>query len=134
MAAWTRPLASDDSGHSPDTAERRRARQLVTRGGFGRWLASAVLAGAEVLGRDLVEELLELVHDLLGVLDLVLELDRGLGDHVLGGEDRRTGADGEGEGVGGPRVDVDLAPVDRQGDRRVEGVLPQLGDRDARAR
>jgi hypothetical protein len=40
------------------------------------------------LGRDLVQELLELVDDLFGVLDLVLELDRALLDHVLGGEDR----------------------------------------------
>ena len=43
----------------------------------------------EVLGRDLVQELLELVHDLFGVLRLLLELDRALLDHVLGGEDRR---------------------------------------------
>ena len=41
----------------------------------------------------------------------MLELDGGLGDHVLGGEDRRAGADSEGEGVGGPRVDRDLATV-----------------------
>ena len=92
-----------------------------------------LLAGLEVLGRDLVEELLELVHDLLRVLDLVLELDRGLGDHVLGGEDRGAGADGEGERVGRARVDLDLAAVDRQRDRGVERVLAQLGDRDARA-
>ena len=73
-----------------------------------------LLAGLEVLGRDLVEELLELVHDLLGVLDLVLELDRGLGDHVLGGEDRGAGAHGERERVAGARVDLDLAAVDRR--------------------
>src|SRR5258708_7777357 len=42
----------------------------------------------EVLRGDLVEELLEAVDDLLGVLDLVLELDRRLGDDLLGGEDR----------------------------------------------
>ena len=64
---------------------------LARDAGVSRLLAAAL----EVLGRDLVEELLELVHDLLGVLDLVLELDRGLGDDVLGGEDRRAGADGE---------------------------------------
>ena len=69
---------------------------------------SSVLAG-EVLGRDVVEEVLELLDDLLGVLDLVLELDRGLLDHVLGGEDRGAGAHGEREGVGGARVDLDLA-------------------------
>ena len=95
--------------------------------------ASAVLAGAEVLGRDLVEELLELVHDLLGVLDLVLELDRGLGDHVLGGEDRRARPDRQRERVARPRVDLDLAAVHRQRDRRVERVLAQLRDGDAGA-
>ena len=44
-------------------------------------------ARGKVFGRDLVEELLELVHDLLGVLDLVLELDRALLDDLFrGGE------------------------------------------------
>ena len=51
----------------------------------------------EVLGRDLVEELLEAVDDLLGVLDLVLELDRRLLDHLLGREDRRRAADRAGD-------------------------------------
>ena len=97
-------------------------------------LACAVLAAGEVLGRDVVEEVLELLDDLLGVLDLVLELDRGLGDHVLGGEDRRAGAHGERERVGRARVDLDLAAVQLERDRRVEGVLAQLGDRDAACR
>ena len=60
----------------------------------------AVLAGGEVLRRDVVEEVLELLDDLLRVLHLVLELDGGLGDHVLGGEDRRAGAHRECKGVG----------------------------------
>ena len=68
----------------------------------------------EVLGRDLVEEVLELLDDLLGVLDLVLELDRRLGDHVVGGEDRRAGADGQRERVARARVDLELAPVDAE--------------------
>src|SRR5215211_5163661 len=51
-------------------------------------LGQVLLAAAlEVLRRHLVEELLELVDDLLGVLDLVLELDCGLGDHLLRRED-----------------------------------------------
>ena len=70
------------------------------------------LAAGEVLGRDLVEEVLELLDDLLGVLDLVLELDRRLGDDVLGGEDRGAGAHREGERVAGARVDLELAAVD----------------------
>src|SRR5690349_1180383 len=41
----------------------------------------------EILGRDLVEEVLELLDHGLGVLDLVLELDRRLGDHLVGRED-----------------------------------------------
>src|SRR3954465_2108335 len=72
---------------------------------------AGLLVALEVLGRDLVEELLELVHDLFGVLDLVLELDRRLGDDVLGGEDRRPGADRQGQRVGRPRVDLHLASV-----------------------
>ena len=38
-------------------------------------------------------------------------------------------ADGQRERIARPRVDLDLAAVDRQRDRRVEGVLAQLGDR-----
>src|SRR4051794_41044691 len=68
----------------------------------------------EVLRRDVVEEVLELLHDLLLILDLVLELDRGLGDHVLVGEDRRLRADGERQRVGGTRVDLHLAAVHPQ--------------------
>jgi hypothetical protein len=64
----------------------------------------------------------------------VLELDRRLGDDVLVGEDRRLRAHREGERVGGPRVDLDLAAVHLEGDRGVEGVLAQLGDGDAGAR
>jgi len=84
----------------------------------------------EVLGRDLVEELLEAVHDLLGVLDLVLELDRRLRDDLLGREDRSTRADGERQRVARARVDLELAAVGLEGDRGEEGVLAQLGDRD----
>src|SRR6266850_2328582 len=49
----------------------------------------------EVLRRNVVEEVLELLDDFLGVLNLMLELDRGLRDHVLGGDDRRPGTDGQ---------------------------------------
>ena len=38
--------------------------------------------------------------------------------------------DREGEGVGGPRVDLHLRAVDRDRDRGVEGVVAQLGHRD----
>ena len=43
------------------------------------------------------------------------------------------GAHGERQRVGRPRVDLDLAPVDRQRDRGEEGVVPQLCDRDLAA-
>ena len=132
------PQAAEAAGHRRSTrfvervldARRWRASapRLTRRG-----VSSLLAARREVLRRDLVEEVLELVDDLLGVLDLVLELDRRLGDHVLGGEDRRAGADRERERVARPRVDLDLAAVDRQRDRGVEGVLAQLGDGDARA-
>ena len=58
----------------PERTSRRR----------GRLVAAAL----KVLRRHLVEELLELVHDFFRVLDLVLELDRRLRDHVLRREDR----------------------------------------------
>src|SRR2546423_12637382 len=90
-------------------------------------------ARGKVLGRDLVEELLELVDDLLRVLDLVLELDRALLDHFLRGEDRRRGTDRDGKRIGGTRVDLDLLSVYAKGDRGVERVVLQLRDRDARA-
>ena len=57
----------------PERTSRRR----------GRLVAAAL----KVLRRHLVEELLELVHDFFRVLDLVLELDRRLRDHVLRRED-----------------------------------------------
>ena len=100
------PLAADAAGIGFDDFVAPRA---GPRGRTRRRLA--VLAAGEVFRRDAVEELLELVDDLFGVLDLVLELDRGLGDHVLGGEDRRAGADGERERVARPRIDLHLASV-----------------------
>src|SRR6185437_13437701 len=61
---------------------------------------------------------------------LTLELDRRLGDHVVGGEDLRLGADGERDRVGRTGVDVDLLTVLDDRDLGVEGVLAQLRDRD----
>ena len=62
---------------------------------------AAYSSEAKSSGRDLVEEVLELLDDLFGVLDLVLELDRGLGDDLVGGEDRGAGAHGQGQRVQG---------------------------------
>src|SRR5829696_1551022 len=78
----------------------RSSRSRVTaRGsaasGTARLARGLVRAAGEVLRRDLVEEVLELLDDLLLVLDLVLELDRGLLDDVLGGVDRAVGAHGQ---------------------------------------
>src|SRR4051812_4748095 len=69
-AAWRAPRSRQDP--RPQAPVRRKRPPL------------ALALALEVLGRDLVEELLEAVDDLLGVLDLVLELDRRLGDDVLG--------------------------------------------------
>ncbi len=86
----------------------------------------------EIFGRDVVEELLELVDDLLGVLGglAVLELDRGLLDHVVGREDRGRCPHRERERVGGAGVDLELGAVHGDRDRRVEGVVTEFGDRD----
>ncbi len=128
------PQAAEAAGISFDDARRANRgagddprRRLAL---FFSFFFFAVLAGGEVLRRDVVEEVLELLDDLLGVLHLVLELDGGLGDHVLGGEDWRAGAHRERESVGGPRVDRNLAAVQLERDLGVEGVLAQLGDRD----
>src|SRR6185312_9231402 len=75
-------------------------------------------------------ELQDLGLELLLVDLLALELDRRLGDHVVGGEDGRLGADGERDRIGGARVDLDLLAVLENGDVRVEGVLTELGHRD----
>ena len=104
------PQAAEAAGIAFDALVGRivelASQPLARRSAGGLALA---LAAEEVLGGDVVEEVLELLDDLLGVLDLVLELDRRLGDDVLGGEDRRAGADGERERVGGARVDLHLA-------------------------
>ena len=54
------------------------------------------VAAAKVLRRNLIEEVLETIDDLLGVLNLVLKLDCRFGDHILGSIDRRFRAHGEG--------------------------------------
>src|SRR3954454_8588207 len=118
-AAWRAPRSRQDP--RPQAPVRRKRPPL------------ALALALEVLGRDLVEELLEAVDDLLGVLDLVLELDRRLGDDVLGREDRRPASHRQGERVAGARVDLELAAVDRQRDRGEEGVVAQLGDGHLRA-
>ena len=103
------PMAAEAAGLASSGSSSGR---WSWRCGLGRATSSLglVAAGGEVLGRHLVEEVLELLDDLLVVLDLVLELDRGLLDHFLGGEYRRGVADGEGHRVGGTRVDLDSTP------------------------
>ena len=90
----------------------------------------SAVAGGEVLGGDAVEELLELLDHVLGLLDVVLELDRRLRDDLLGGVDRGAGADRQRDRVARAGVDLELASADAEGDRGEEGVLAQLGDRD----
>src|SRR5207244_2150103 len=114
----------------PQRALRRNPRADQTRGRAKRLVLFAVRLGELVRG-DVLEELLELADDLLLVHFAVLELDGGLLDHLFGREDGSLGPDGQGNRVGRTRVDLDLGAVLLHGDARVEGVLLQLGDRDA---
>ena len=86
------PMAADAAGTQLRGARRRESSSWRWPGGTGDEAGSCralLLALGEVLGRHLVEEVLELLDHFLGVLDLVLELDRRLVDDVVGGEDRR---------------------------------------------
>src|SRR5581483_3578298 len=68
----------------------------------------------EIFRRHLIEkvaELRDLVVETLLIDLLALELDRGLLDHTIRGEDRRLGANRKGDRVRRPRVDLDLAAV-----------------------
>src|SRR5437660_437142 len=65
----------------------------------------------------MVEEVLELLHHLFGVLDLVLELDRRLGDNVVRSENGRSCAHRQRQRVAGPGVDLELAAVGAAPDR-----------------
>jgi hypothetical protein len=67
------PLAAEASGLSFEQACERIVEPGAAANGGTRAL---VPAGGEVLRSDLIEEVLELLDDLLGVFDLVLELDR----------------------------------------------------------
>src|SRR4051794_6108491 len=118
-----KPWISTSGGPEPP-----RWSDVKTLPSGGRTLVNPAPA-CEILGGHVVEEVLELLDDFLGVLDLVLELDGRLLDHGLGGEDRGARAHGQRERVGRARVDLDLAAVQLQRDRRVEGVLLQLRDR-----
>ena len=91
------PQAADAAGIGFD--------ELVERILASAWTRALGVAGGEVLGGDLVEELLELLDHVLGLLDVVLELDRRLGDDLLGGVDRgaRSGPPGRSRRSGGSR-------------------------------
>src|SRR5690606_6312878 len=88
-------------------------------------------SGGEVLGVDVVDELPELLDHLLGLLLVGLLDPAGLVEDLLLGVDRRADADGQRDGIRRPaRHRPDLA-VGRERDLRVEGAVPQRGDRDA---
>src|SRR5690242_2230525 len=73
---------------------------------------TGLVGGLEVLGGDLLQELLE-------PLDLVVLLlgdgDAGLVEQRLLGEDRGAGAQRQRDRVGGPRADLDPAVEDQAG-------------------
>src|SRR5262249_49714332 len=102
----------ESGGEAPRDADGRTAAGVQIRAGRRPGLVFFVfgfdLGLGEVLGRDVVEELLELLDHVLLVDVLALELDRGLLDHLVGREDRRLGAHGDGDRVGGTGVDLDL--------------------------
>ena len=126
------------SSTARSTASRWRASSGTSRlAAAGRLVLLVLQVGldlglglGEVLGRDAVEEALELVDDVLLADVLALELDRRLLDHLVGRVDRDLCPDGHGDRVGRARVDLELRAVVLHGDRGVERVLAQLGDGD----
>src|SRR5690349_18707395 len=97
-APWPAPAAPwGGSAPAPEASRTAPARRETRRPWRRPWWA---LAG-EVFGVHRVDELLELLDDLVGVLGrLVLGGVRGLVEDALAAEDRRAGASGEGDGVG----------------------------------
>ena len=85
----------------------------------------------EILGRHSVEEVLELLDDLLDVPHLLVELDAVGVEQALRGEDGGIGADGEGDGVGRPRVHVYLLAAGVEPQYGVERVVAEFGDEHA---
>ena len=76
----------------------------------------------------LVEELAELLD--LGLL-FVLQLDAGLLEDVLGGEDRGVDPDRKSDRVAGPRRHLGVPAVGCHPDRGEEGLLDEVVDDDA---
>src|SRR5690606_29623653 len=73
---------------------------------------ASLAAGAEVLGRDLVEELAELLHL---VLLLVRDGDARVVQHALAAVDRRARAQRQRDGVRRTGADLDSAREDQLG-------------------
>ncbi len=84
------PQAADAAGIGFDELVGRVLASALARAAEIAGSSDLGVARGEVLRGDLVEELLELLDDVLGLLDVVLELDRRLGDDLLGGVDRRA--------------------------------------------
>src|SRR5215216_1168843 len=87
----------------------------------------------EIFGGDLVHPVLELIHDLVlgGVFYRLLEDDAGLLYYLVGGEDLRSRADGEGYGVRRSGVDFHRLAIYLEPYGGEERRVPQLGHRDA---
>src|ERR671916_468905 len=87
----------------------------------------------EILRRDAIHPVLELVHNLVlwGFLHGLLELDAGLLDDIVRGEDLGSRADRKRYGVGGAGVDLDRLAVYVEADGGEEGLVLEGGHRDA---
>src|ERR671917_755552 len=87
----------------------------------------------EILRRNAVHPVLELVHDLVfgGLFHGLLELDAGLLDDLVRGEDLGPGADRKRNGIGGAGVHLDRLAVYVEADGGEEGLVLEGGHRDA---
>ena len=129
-------LQSQRRSYASVTATRLRARSTSRDGatvGLARVGADAAATAAKSSGRDLVEELAELLDLLLLVVGL--EEHAGLVEHLLVGEDRdvarRSGRRARWRRRAGTRSGR-LAAVAVELDLGVEGAVVQLGDLDPR--
>src|SRR4051794_4759752 len=128
------PLYPDSStGPTPFRRRHRRSYVDVRKATLGPIPAPVKrTCSGEVVGVDVLDEVAELVEDLLRLLlGLRRRLLADLVEELLGGEQRRLAAHGQGDGVRGTaRQHRDLASGAAQVELREVGVVTHLGDDD----